>query len=169
MYKTQIKHLLACKVAARLSAVIAGSTCWRCWRRARRLAAGNWVNGNSSFSLSIDDLSALTSNSTKSKSLPLPSYIGSTYLTSSSCFLFSHNTNWRAGFVCWHICIPDLFGYFRRSSRSNSMAVLINIHRPLTSCNGMFYWMFTDSWANRIQTSKHAMAKRQYCRCAREP
>ena len=32
----------------------------------------------------------------------------------------------------------------------------------------MFYWTFTDSWANRIQASKQAMAKRQYSRCARE-
>ena len=60
MERTQITYLLAHKVAARLSAVIAGSTCRHCCRRARRLSAGNWVNGNPSFSLSVDDLSALT-------------------------------------------------------------------------------------------------------------
>ena len=63
MYKTQITHLLACKVAARLSAVTGGRTVGAL---VDAVAAGNWVNGNPSISLSVDDLSALTSNSTKS-------------------------------------------------------------------------------------------------------
>ena len=146
MYRTQITHLLARKVAARLSAVIAGSSCRRCCRRAGRLSAGNnWVNGNHSFSLSVDDLSALTSNSTKSKSLTLQSYIGNTYLTSSSCFCFLTRRTGALGMFV-DICIPDLVCDFRRS-RSNSLAVLIKkiFIRPFTSCNDMFYWTFTDS------------------------
>ena len=144
MWRTQITHLLARKVAARLSAVIAGSTCRRCCRRVWRLSAGNWVNGNPSFSLSVDDLSALTSNSTKPKSFTLPSYIGNTYMTSSSWFCFlTRRTGVLGMFV--DICIPDLVWDFRRS-RSNSMAVLIKIFiRPFTSCNDMFNWTFTDS------------------------
>ena len=63
MWRTQITHLLDRKVAARLSAVIAGSTCRRCCRRVWRLSTGNWVNGNPLFSLSVDDLSALRGHS----------------------------------------------------------------------------------------------------------
>ena len=47
-----------------------------------------FANGNPSFSVSVDDLSALTSKSTKSKSFPLLSYIDNTCLTSCSCFCF---------------------------------------------------------------------------------
>ena len=69
----QITHLLASKVAERLSAVTVGRTVGA---RVDAVAAGNWFNGNPSLSLYVDDLSALTSNSTKSrsKSLPLSSY-----------------------------------------------------------------------------------------------
>ena len=89
MYKMQITHLLAGKVTARLSAVTVSSTI-----RAlvAAVAAGNWVNGNPSLSLSVDDLSALTSNSTKSKSLALSSYIHNTCLPPRSCFYFSDRT-----------------------------------------------------------------------------
>ncbi len=146
----QITHLLAGKVAARLSAVIAGSTFGRsCWRCCRRLAAGNWVNGNPSFSLSVDNLSALTSNSTKSKSLPLSSYIHNTCLTSCSCICFlTGRSDMLGSFV--DICIPDLFGDFRRSSRRTAWLCSLIFSRPLTSCNGMFYLMFTDSWAKLV-------------------
>ena len=140
----QITHLFARKVTARLSAVIAGSTCRRCCRRAKRLSGRNWVNGNPAFSLSVDDLSALTSNSTKSKSFTLPSYIGNTYLLSNSLFCFLTRRSGALGMFV-DICIPDIVWDFLRS-RSNSMAVLIKIFIwPFTSCNDMFYWTFTDS------------------------
>ena len=144
MWRMQITHLLACKLAARLSAAIVVSTCRRCCWRAWRLSAGNWVNGNPWFSLSVDDLSALTSNSTKPKSFTLPSYIGNTYLISSSCFCFLTRRTGALGMFV-DICIHGLVLDFRQS-RSNSMAVLIKIFiRPYTSCNDMFNWTFTDS------------------------
>ena len=102
---------------------------------------------------------------TKSKLLPLPSYIGNTYLTSISCFCFLTRRSGALGLFVY-ICIPDLSGDFRRSSRSNTSLIF---SRPLASCNAMFYWTFPDSRANGIQASKPAMAKRQYCRYAREP
>ena len=49
----QITHLLAGKVAARLSAVTVGSTVGAL---VDAVAAGNWVNGIPSFSLSVDAL-----------------------------------------------------------------------------------------------------------------
>ena len=75
-------HLLAGEVSARLSAVTVGSTVGAL---VDTVAAGNWVKGNPSFSLYVD---ALTSKSTKPKSLPLSSYIDNTCLTSCSCFCF---------------------------------------------------------------------------------
>ena len=55
----QITHLLAGKVAARLSVVTVGRTV-RVLVDA--VAAVKWVNDNPSLSLSVDDLSAPTSN-----------------------------------------------------------------------------------------------------------
>ena len=81
----QITHLSARMVAARLSVVTDGRTFGAL---VDAVAAHNWVNGNPALSLSVDDLSALTSISTKSKSLPLSSYIHNTCLTSRSCFCF---------------------------------------------------------------------------------
>ena len=57
---------------ARISAVTVGRTVGAL---VDAVAAGNWVNGNPSLSLSVDDLSAvtaLTSNSTKSKAVFTP-------------------------------------------------------------------------------------------------
>ena len=53
--------MLAGKVAARLSAITDGNSVGAL---VDVVTAGNWVNGNPSFSLSVDDLSALTSKST---------------------------------------------------------------------------------------------------------
>ena len=53
MSKMQITHLLARKVAACLSTVTVGRTVGAL---VDAVAAGNWVNGNPSLSLSVDDL-----------------------------------------------------------------------------------------------------------------
>ena len=88
--KLRIIILLAGKVAASLSAVTVGSTVGSL---VDAVAAGNWVNGNPSFSLSVD---ALTSKPTKSKSLALSSYINNTCPTSRTWFWF-----WQDDLTCW--------------------------------------------------------------------
>ncbi len=50
-------HLLAGEVSARLSAVTVGRTVGAL---VDAVAAGNWVNGNPSFSLSVDALTIKT-------------------------------------------------------------------------------------------------------------
>ena len=165
----QITHLLARKVAARLSAVIAGST------------VGALVDAVAG------DLPLVTGSTAilRSHSLlmtyqhwhqPQPSLNHSHYHPKSTIHAWHH----AAAFVFPQgdlTCLVRLltFAYLiylgisaGHQGRTAWLCSLI-FSRPLTSCNGMFYWTLTDSWASRIQASRHAIATRQYCRCAPEP
>ena len=57
-----------------------------------------------------------------------------------------------------YICIPDLFGDFRRSSRPNSMAGALIFSRPPTSCNGLTAEPIESKLVNMLWPNENIVA-----------